>query len=78
MISGNNMSEIEQIKEFLETYKSEVSYGGHPLMSQLIYIEHVQILLSSLESKDKEIEGLKEQLAACQRELDRARGGGAK
>ena len=69
------MNGVEEIKERNETKISNI----YPLNIDPQYMkvleDDITYLLPLLETKDKEIEGLKEQLAACQRELDRARGG---
>ena len=58
-VSIEEKDEIEETIKFIEDYK--FIYGDDwPL--RMIHGEHIQTLLSSLESKDKEIERLKEGL----------------
>lgn len=56
------MSEIEEIKERLEKYKViarvKIAMGGDPPE----FIQDIEDLLSSLESKDKEIKELRKKM----------------
>ena len=54
---------IEEIEEYLRSYKKEVGAGGHPLMSETIYVAHVDWLIQEVKRLEGENHRLREILS---------------